>query len=186
MHLQNDQTPSENADQMDEWVAALETLFLEALHTYYQGTPMFTDSEFQTLREELDHLGSAQVRLGAMEKIWVQATSARDFDRRIREEFEMSEDDLDNLKKKLLRKGQIKRPTAVAERRTLERLALPKGTKFLNDAQIIEAGERVDERLKWYVAYAPFHVLVTDDVIMSTSSPLSPHATSVVKTKEKK
>lgn len=114
---------------------------------------MFTDSEFQTLREELDHLGSAQVRLGAMEKIWVQATSARDFDRRVREEFELSEDDLDQLKNKLLRNGTVKRPTALVERakKRGKPLPLPEGRKFLKDAQRIEAGERVDERLKWYV-----------------------------------
>lgn len=137
---------------------ALEGLFLEALKTYYQGTPMFSDSEFETLRDELDHLGAAHVRLGAMEKIWVQATSARDFDRRVREEFEMSEDDLDKLKNKLLKSGLAKRPTAMLDspRNANPSVgkkfpALLQGAKFLQDAQKIEAGDNVDERLKWYV-----------------------------------
>jgi len=119
---------------------------------------MFSDSEFQTLREELDHLGSAQVRLGAMEKIWVQATSARDFDRRVREEFGMSEDDLSDLKDKLLGSGTVLRPMGatrdpeVAKRiAAVEKFQLPGGRRFLNDAQRIGANDRVDERLKWYV-----------------------------------
>lgn len=139
----------------DEWVSALEGLFLEALKTYYQGTPMFSDSEFNTLRDELEHLGLAQIRLGAMEKIWVQATSARDFDRRVREEFEMSEDEFTNLKNKLLKNGSVKRPTATMERTSPtqrnanDRPLLPQRDNFLKDAQKIEAGERVDERIKW-------------------------------------
>lgn len=134
---------------------ALEGLFLEALKAYYQGTPMFSDSEFETLRDELDHLGSAQLRLDSMEKIWVQATSARDFDRRVREEFEMSEDELTKLKSKLLKSGIAKRPTATLDAPRYGHvgkplLGLPEVAK-LQDAQRIGAGEKVDERLKWYV-----------------------------------
>lgn len=136
---------------MDEWVLALETLFLEALKTYYQGTPMFSDSEFETLREELEHLGSTQVRLVAMEKIWVQATSARDFDRRVKEEFEMSEDELVRLKNKLLRSGTVQRPRMDQGRGKQRVVKMLGGKPFLKDATKIEAGERVDERLKWYV-----------------------------------
>lgn len=148
--------PNGENDERDEWMSALEGLFIEALKAYYQGTPMFSDREFNTLRDELEHLGLAQIRLGSMEKIWVQATSARDFDRRVREEFEMSEDELNNLKNKLLKSGTVKRPTATMERtsptqrnNTNERPLLPQMNKFLKDAQKIEAGERVDERIKW-------------------------------------
>lgn len=140
-------------NEMDEWVVALEGLFLEALLSYYSGAPMFDESEFQTLREELDHLGRAQIRLGAMEKVWVQATSARDFDRRIRDEFCMSEEELGALKKKLLKSGRASpptRPTAPGAR-----LALPSGKSFVKDAQRLDSGERVDERLKWYVFAFP-------------------------------
>lgn len=132
---------------------ALEGLFLEALKTYYQGTPMFSDSEFETLRDELDHLGSTNIRLGAMEKIWIQATSARDFDRRVREEFEMSEDDLNKLKTKLLKSGLAKRPTAMLEPRKggAKRRVLPVDAEFIRDAQTIGAVDKIDERLKWCV-----------------------------------
>lgn len=116
---------------------------------------MFSDSEFQTLREELDHLGSAQVRLDDMEKIWVQATSARDFDRRVREEFGMSEDDLTDLKEKLLGSGTVLRPSTnpIKKRRfsATSKFSLPPGKSFLNDARKIGADDDVEERLKWYV-----------------------------------
>lgn len=135
---------------------ALEGLFLEALKAYYQGTPMFSDSEFETLRDELDYLGTSHLRLDSMEKIWVQATSARDFDRRVREEFEMSEDELKKLKSKLLKSGIVKRPTAILNSPKYGPVgkklpALPEEAKVLHDAQKIELGEKVDERLKWYV-----------------------------------
>lgn len=140
---------SSDFDSMNEWVMALEGLFLEALKTYYQGTPMFTDSEFETLREELEHLGSAHVRLDAMEKLWVQATSARDFDRRVREEFEMSEDDLTALKNKLMMNGTVKRPSFDGDAKNgRNKLPLLRG-KFLTDAKKLDADANVDERLKW-------------------------------------
>lgn len=79
----------------------------------------------------------------------MQATNARDFDRRVREEFEMSEEELDALKNRLLTSGKVKRPSMPATRAAWR---LIKGEKpFLNDAQKIDAGERVDERLKWCV-----------------------------------
>ena len=144
-------------DDADEWLISLEDLFLEALRTYYQGTPMFTEAEFQALRDELDHLGSAQLRLSAMEKIWVQATCARDFDRRVRDEFEMSQDDLEHFKSKLLTTTTVKRPSikptqplARIVRTIMPTLPLPECSK-MRDAEKIDAAHSVDERLKWYV-----------------------------------
>lgn len=150
----NAPTPSPNRNEdTNEWVLALEELLLEALQTYYQGTPMFTDSEFQTLREELEHLGSAQIRLDAMEKVWVQATSSRDFDRRVRAEFEMSEDDLNALKNSLVRAGRVKRPIGKIDsrREDLSRFSLPPGRKLLNDAKRIDSTEPHQQGLQWYV-----------------------------------
>lgn len=147
-----DPPPIDNvSDAENAWLLALETLFLQALQTYYQGTPMFTDSEFETLREELEHLGSAQVRLGGLEKLWVQATSARDFDRRVKAEFEMSDDELVMIKDKLLRNGTVKRPKGVLGRLGGDALGMLGSRKFVGDATKIEAGEQVEERLKWYV-----------------------------------
>lgn len=61
----------------------------------------------------------------------------------------MSEEELNTLKKRLLTSGKVKRPSMPATRAAWR---LIKGEKpFLNDAQKIDAGERVDERLKWCV-----------------------------------
>lgn len=99
------------SDEQREWMAALEEIIVEALRAYYQGTPLFSDAEFNTLRDELEHLGLSQVRLYNVEKIWVQATSARDFDRRMCQEFDLSEEDLRSLKHRLLVKGAVSKPS---------------------------------------------------------------------------
>ena len=62
---------------------------------------MFGEREFQTLRDELEYLGSSAVRLSSVEKLWVVAAQQREIDRRIRQEFGMSERDLDVMKDKL-------------------------------------------------------------------------------------
>ncbi|GAB0495164.1 hypothetical protein MMPV_006462 [Pyropia vietnamensis] len=88
------------------WLTALESLFVAALESYYAGTPLLSDREFSTLRDELEHLGSSCVRLNSMEKMWVRAAQQRDFDRTFRAEFELTEDELRMLKTKLLEKRQ--------------------------------------------------------------------------------
>lgn len=90
----------------EDWVGGLEALFEQALVSYYEGSPMFTEAEFQTLRDELEYLGSSHVRLGAMEKLWVIASQERDFDRRVRRELEISEEDLDRIKSRILAAGR--------------------------------------------------------------------------------
>lgn len=133
---------------MDEWFAALESMFTEALLSYYEGAPMFTDEEFNALRDELDHLAAAQIRLGSMEKVWVQATSARDFDRRIRKAFEMSEDELNALKRKMLRDPRVSRPSRTVKPRDV-RLRLPPSPRLVKDAEALGPAARVDERIRW-------------------------------------
>jgi len=86
------------------WLSALESLFVSALESYYSGTPILSDREFSTLRDELEHLGSSCVRLNSMEKMWVRAAQQRDFDRTFRAEFELTEAELTMLKTKLLEK----------------------------------------------------------------------------------
>lgn len=169
---------SEKEEAHRVWLEALEELLVEALRTYYQGTPLFSEAEFNTLRDELEHLGLAQVRLHNMEKIWVQATSARDFDRRIRQEFDLSEDDLTTLKNRLLVKGFASRPTADGPSRrkptpkkysSESTPSLPPSEKYLADASEIKAVENVNERIKWYVAYASTVMLQLCHLTLHTS-----------------
>lgn len=147
----------DEADEVNQWNDALEDLFLETLRTYYQGTPMLTDSEFQTLRDELEHLGTTQLRLNRMEKVWMQATSARDFDRRIRKEFDISEEELRALKTKLLSIRRTKRsPTSNAVKYNADDdQKFLEDSKNVKDAEALGADGRVDERLKWFVQTRP-------------------------------
>lgn len=108
-----------------EFRGALESLFLEALRSYYEGNPVLTDAEFKTLRDELEHLGSSSVRLNDLEKVWVQATQQRDFDRKLRREFRMSKGDLARLKEKLGAGG----------------------TETIDAQGVINSDSRVDQRL---------------------------------------
>ncbi|CAN8062875.1 unnamed protein product [Agarophyton chilense] len=125
---------------------------------------MLTDSEFQTLRDELEHLGTNQLRLDRMEKVWVQATSSRDFDRRVREEFEISEEELRALKTRLLKAGIVQRPVKSADVRHArnqhdeecdeegdELHMLNGATENCNDARRIDVDTRMDEKLKWLI-----------------------------------
>ncbi|KAI0561880.1 hypothetical protein FGB62_69g18 [Gracilaria domingensis] len=134
-------TNGDSSEGEDMWQQALQELFMETLRTYYQGTPMLTDSEFQTLRDELEHLGKNQLRLDRMEKV---------------EEFEMSEEELRVLKTKLLKAGVVKRPEKSANLSAQrEHHDEEDDARFLeghsdkcNDARRIDADARMDERLK--------------------------------------
>lgn len=106
---------NDDEEIIEPWRGALEALFFEALLSYYEGTPMFAESEFQTLRDELEYLGSGAVRLASVEKLWVLATQERDFDRRIKEEFDLSADELEIMKEKL---KELKRPSHEGRRRS--------------------------------------------------------------------
>lgn len=164
----------------DDWVLALEDLMVEALRTYYDGTPYFTDAEFNTLRDELQHLGIAQMRLPEFERLWIQATSSRDLDRRIRTEFNLSEDDLTSLKSRLRAAGDIRHPSVTKPRSyphpttsnptansssstsssdasatntaSLPSRDPPVGPIRTSAAQKLDPDGSVNERVKWYVA----------------------------------
>lgn len=165
---------NESSDhEQDEWVLALEDLMIEALRAYYEGTPFFTDAEFNTLRDELQHLGIAQLRLPEFESLWVQATSSRDLDRRIRNEFNLSEDDLTSLKSRLRAAGGILHPTIAKPRSHRNGSASNSSTssdstptkpnhpklpptasidsQYTGNAQKIDCDGSVNERVKWYV-----------------------------------
>lgn len=139
------------------WAEGLEAMFEEALLSFYEGAPLFSEAEFQTLRDELEHLGASSVRLSTMEKVWVAASQERDFDRRVRNELELSRTDLDEMKGKLLtaaRKrredSQEKRMAAAAKTPGLELFAPRPAKSFgVTDAEVIDSSQRVDERLRW-------------------------------------
>jgi hypothetical protein len=147
----------------DDWIGALEALFEEALLSYYEGSPMFTEAEFQTLRDELEYLGSSHVRLGAMEKVWVLASQERDFDRRVRKELDLTEDDLNNLKSKLIGSAKKRKRLAISsddalkgtaavkrDRPGLELFAPRPALSFgLQDADVVDSSGRVSERIRW-------------------------------------
>lgn len=169
------------AQDQDDWMLALEDLMIEALRVYYDGTPFFTDAEFNTLRDELQHLGIAQMRLPEFENIWVQATSSRDLDRRIRNEFNLSEDDLTSLKTRLRAAGGILHPsvtkpksytnpatsnpptnstssTAPADSLAANAASLPSRDHPVDPvrtsgAQKLDAAGSVNERVRWYVVF---------------------------------
>jgi hypothetical protein len=144
-------------DSEESWVEGLGVMFEEALLSFYEGAPLFSEAEFQTLRDELEHLGASSVRLGAMEKVWMAASQERDFDRRVRRELELSADDLKEIKGRLLTSAR-KRRDAEAEKRLSEAAKTPGLELFsprpaksfgLADAEIIDSSQRVDERLRW-------------------------------------
>lgn len=147
----------DEADVDGGWAEGLEAMFEEALLSFYEGAPLFSEAEFQTLRDELEFLGSSSVRLSRMEKVWVAASQERDFDRRVRRELELSPADLDEMKKRLLTAAR-KRREEEKEKRLAEAAKTPGMELFtprqvrsfsLTDAQILDSSNRVDERLRW-------------------------------------
>lgn len=144
-------------NEMDEWFAALEAVFEEALLSYYEGAPLFSDAEFNALRDELEHLASAQMRLGSVENVFAQATSARDFDRRLRSELKMSEDEFSALKKRMVAAHPRLVRNPRGDKPLPLRALLPKFGKGsappppprLSEAVKLDSSGRVDERIKW-------------------------------------
>ncbi len=143
----NGEGEGEGANEMDEWFASLEGMFAEALASYYEGAPLFSDAEFYALKDELEHLAAAQLRLGSMEKVWVQATSARDFDRRMQKELRISEEEYSALKKAVEKRPGVLRPQRAGAPLPVPR-ALP--PRKVGNAEKIDATGRVDERIRWY------------------------------------
>ena len=125
---------------------ALESLFLEALRSYYEGHPVLTEDEFKTLRDELEHLGSSSIRLNDLEKLWVQATQQRDFDRKLLSEFRLSPEELESLKEKLGAGGtdNIDIQTVMNSRSRVDQRLL-----------YLLFGDAVEDRLKIVLMYAP-------------------------------
>lgn len=136
---------------------ALEGLLIEALRTYYQGSPVFSEAEFNTLRDELEHLGISQLRLANMEKLWVQASSSRAFDTHIRQEFDLSEEDLGKLKRSLLVQNIVRRPKYLEQQQistNKPQSQLPSNNNdndFVANAEQLGANDDVNERLKWFL-----------------------------------
>lgn len=144
-------------DALEGLSSGLEAMFEEALLSFYEGAPLFSEAEFQTLREELEYLGASSVRLSDLENIWMLASQERDFDRRVRNELELSEEDLDQMKTRLLTRAR-ERKDAEKDRRISEaaktpglELFAPRPAKSfgLSDAEVIDSDQRVDERLRW-------------------------------------
>jgi hypothetical protein len=154
--------PEQSGDEED-WIGALEALFEEALLSYYEGSPMFSEAEFQTLRDELEYLGSSHVRLGAMEKVWVLASQERDFDRRVRKELDLTEEDLTSLKSKLIRSAKKRKRlsgggedarradgAARPNRPGLELFAPRPARSFgFQDADVVDSNGQMRERIRW-------------------------------------
>lgn len=148
---------SELSPEDDSWLNGLESLFEEAMMSYYEGAPLFTESEFQTLRDELEYLGASHVRLRAMEKVWMAASQERDFDRRVRRELALSEDDMNHLKTRLItanKKRQMNEEDKKDEQgksSTSMDVFSPRSARAfgISDAEILDANHRVDERLRW-------------------------------------
>jgi len=153
----------------EEELAALETLFLEGLLSYYEGTPMFSEEEFHTLRDELEHLGSTSTRLHNMEVMWVQAAQQRDFDRNFQNEFELSQSEMKSLKAKLLEERKARPPLAedlaLATKRKIQQRSLVRRAAKESDAALDSSlryllfGDATLDRFKLMVLYAPAALL---------------------------
>lgn len=131
----------------------------------------FTDDEFQTLRDELEHLGTSSVRLGRMETAWVAASQERDFDRRVQGELGLSRAELDAMKGDLLAAARARRkdgegrlPAADADADAdggaggkesgagMQLFAPSTARSFgVADADVIDSDRGVGERLQWLV-----------------------------------
>ncbi len=138
---------------MEEWHAAMESVFAEALISYYEHAPLFNEEEFNSLRDEIDHLSNAQMRLNRVENLWMKATSARDFDRRLQKTLEMTEDEYSALKKRVIAKNpQLKQRSRARLLPPRRLLSAPEPLRERNarDAQRIE-WKAVDSRLKWFL-----------------------------------
>ncbi|EME28357.1 uncharacterized protein Gasu_41960 [Galdieria sulphuraria] len=153
----------------EEELAALETLFLEGLLSYYEGTPMFSEEEFHTLRDELDHLGSTSTRLHNLEVMWVQASQQRDFDRNFQNEFELSQSEMKSLKEKLLEERKARPPLAedlalatkrkIQQRSLVRRAARESEAALDNSLRYLLFGDATLDRFKLLVLYAPAALL---------------------------
>lgn len=151
---------------MEEWYGAIEAVFTEALISYYEIAPLYSDSEFNALREEVDHLASAQMRLGRVENVWMSATSARDFDRRMQSELDMSTAEYEALKARVIAKNPHITKKKRRNKHNNIRSILPSarkalmgsfdsednigGTSKAKDAEQIQWKES-DSRLKWFL-----------------------------------
>lgn len=152
----DDSLSGQNGEDGD-WLSGLESLFEEAMMSYYEGAPLFTESEFQTLRDELEYLGASHVRLRAMEKVWIAASQERDFDRHVRSELALSEDDMKHFKRRLITANR-KRQKRDSDQQSKENeqsghldVFSPRSARAfgLSDAEILDSNHRVDERLRW-------------------------------------
>jgi hypothetical protein len=152
----------ESAGEMEgQYLGGLEVMFEEALMSLYSDAPLFSESEFLTLRDELEHLGASSIRLNSMEKIWIMASQERDFDRRIRKELELSEGDLAQIKAKLLKSADKRRlaekeqgqKRAIANSNSNPGLELfsprPVRSFGLADAEVVGAGGDVGDRVRF-------------------------------------
>jgi len=128
---------------MEEWYGAIEAVFTEALISYYEFAPLYSDAEFNALRDEVDHLASAQMRLGRVENVWMSATSARDFDRRMQNELDMSTAEYEALKAKIIAKNSNGNSNSSSNNSSSD----PSNGR---DAQQIKWKES-DSRLKWFL-----------------------------------
>ena len=144
----------EQDNEMEEWHAAMESVFAEALISYYEHAPLFDEREFNALRDEIDHLSKSQMRLGQVENLWMKATSARDFDRRLQKTLEMTEEEYTSLKKRVIAKNPQLRQRSRARRLLPPRRVLsapePVQERNARDAQRIE-WKSIDSRLKWFI-----------------------------------
>eukprot|EP00871_Galdieria_phlegrea_P002342 jgi/Galph1/3108/GphlegSOOS_G1778.1 len=139
-------------------------------HSYYEGTPMFSEEEFHTLRDELEHLGSTSTRLHNMEIMWLQASQQRDFDRTFQHEFELTQSEMKSLKDKLLEERKARPPLAedlaLAAKRRIQQRSLTRVPKRLSsDAALDDSlryllfGDAIFDRMKLLVLYAPAALL---------------------------
>jgi hypothetical protein len=168
-------------EQVDEqYAGGLEAMFEEALMSLYSDAPLFSEPEFLTLRDELEHLGASSIRLNSMEKVWIMASQERDFDRRIRKELELSEADLAQMKEKLLKSSEKRR---LMEKQNVQAKSIASSSQNpglelfsprpvrsfgLSDAEVVGAagdagarirfllfGDATEERLKIAILYLP-------------------------------
>jgi hypothetical protein len=139
-----------------EYRNALESLFIEALRSYYEGNPVLTEGEFRTLRDELEHLGSSSIRLNDLEKVWVQAAQQRDLDRRLLNELRLSPEELDGLKAKL----------GASRTSSLHVQSILKSDSSMDKRLLyLLFGDAVEDRFKILLLYAPAVLLCLSSIL---------------------
>lgn len=139
-----------------EYRNALESLFMEALRSYYEGNPVLTEGEFRTLRDELEHLGSSSIRLNDLEKVWIQAAQQRDLDRRLQNELRLSPEELDGLKAKL----------GASRTSSLDLQSILKSDSSMDKRLLyLLFGDAVEDRFKILLLYAPAVLLCLSSII---------------------